>query len=381
MPAYLAGMGIVAWLNHLLGLPTHYQDVMLVIGFGAYALVGSLLVARRPANPVSWIMAAIGLIVGLSPAAETYAAYVMITRGTPDALAVLGAWINAWYWLPLLSLALVYLPLLFPDGRLPSRRWLPIAIIPGIATAGNVVLGALAETLAGQNIDYSIQNPIGIKGMPPIEEHPLFGLLVVCMMIGVLGAAVVVFVRFRRSRGVERQQIKWFLCAVALVPIYIVFQSLPLVADLLFGLVIIAPPIAIGVAVLRYRLYDIDIIIRRTLIYAVLTAILALVYLGSVVVLQDLYQALTGEQTRVAVVLSTLVIAAMFNPLRRRIQNAIDRRFYRQKYSSEQALASFTAIARDETDLEALSRRLIDVVTETVHPEQVSLWLRSGKRE
>jgi hypothetical protein len=387
VPLFLAGIGSTIWLKQRLGLASEspVEDVFLFVGFGAFAVIGCLLVAKRPGNPVSWIMATIGLMVGLFPAAETYAAYVMITRGRPDALAVFGAWVNAWYWYLLLALALIYLPLFFPDGLLPSRRWWPVAVIAGIGTAGLIALGSLSDPLIGQTVDYRIDNPIGIEGMPPVEEHPLFGPLGILGLFGLLGATAAMVVRFRRSRGVERQQLKWFLYAVALLPTMAIVVWVPLVGGWLLGLILIALPAAIGIAVLRYRLYDIDLIIRRTLIYSALTAALALVYFGSAVLLQNLFSTLapvatlqgsSSGQSPVAIVISTLVIAALFNPLRRRVQAVIDRRFYRRKYDAQQVLARFAATARDEVDLEQLTKGLMNVVQETVQPEHVSLWLR-----
>jgi len=185
--------------------------VLLVGGFGAFAVVGALLVAKRPGNSVGWIMVTIALIVGVFPAGDSYAAYVMTTRGHPDVLAVLGAWIQSWYWFLLLALTFVYLPLLFPEGRLPSRRWLPLAVLPGIGALGAVVLGALTGTLTGQNVPYRIHNPIGIDGLAPVEELPVFGLLGVLLGVGIVAAMASVVVRFRQSRGVERQQMKWFV--------------------------------------------------------------------------------------------------------------------------------------------------------------------------
>jgi hypothetical protein len=377
----MAGMGSIIWLEHRLGLAheSPVEDVLLFIGFGAFAVVGSLLVAKRPSNPVSWIMTTIGLMVGLFPAAETYAAYVMTTRGHPDALAVFGAWVTAWYWYLLLALALIFLPLLFPDGRLPSRRWLPVAVIAGIGTAGLVVLGALSDTLIGQNVDYQIDNPIGIEGLPPVEEHLFFEPFGIVYLVGLLGATAAMVVRFRRSRGVERQQLKWFLYAVALLPLMAIVDFVPF-GGLLFGLVLVALPTAIGIAILRYRLYDIDLIIRRTLVYGVLTGALALVYFGSVVLLQSLFRALTGQTSQLVIVASTLAIAALFTPLRRRVQDVIDRRFYRRKYDAAKTLAAFSAAVRDETDLDKLTDRLVDVVQETMQPAQVSLWLISPLR-
>jgi hypothetical protein len=381
MPVFIIGMGSKIWLENQIGLATYLNDIMILVGFGAFALVGSLLIAKRPRNPVSWIMVFIGLMAGLFPAAETYAAYIMTTRGRPDPLAVFGAWANNLYWVPLLALALIYLPLLFPDGRLPSRRWLPVAIIAGMTVVGFVSIGAFGETLTGQTLEYQIDNPIGIKGMPPVEEHPLFPLLTAGTLIGLLGAVAAVVARFRRASGVERQQLKWFLYAAALIPWFLVVERLPTVGDLLFGLILTGLPVAIGIAILRYRLWDIDVIIRRTLVYSILTAALALVYFGSVVLLQAFIGRFAGENgSTVVIVISTLAIAALFTPLRRRIQAFIDRRFYRRKYDAERTLMAFAASLRDEIDLEQLNEYLLGVVQETMEPEKVSLWLKPEER-
>lgn len=391
MPVFLLGVGSLVWVERRLGLPTTFSELSLFLGFCGFALVGSLLIARRPHNPVSWIMAGIGLIVGVFPPAENYAAYVMSTRGSPDALAVFGAWANEIYWFQLLGLALIYLPLLFPDGRLLSRRWLPVAVIPGLALVGFAAIGAVREILYGQNVDYQIANPIGIPGMPPAEEHPLFGLLALGFFIGLGGAFASVAVRFRRSQGVARQQLKWFLFAAALAPALFGPTTLlgnflpPVVDDILFALVLIAMPAAVAVAILRYRLYDIDYLIRRTLAYGALTGALALVYFGSVTLIQSLFAAASGQQSALAIVASTLLIAALFAPLRQRLQALIDRRFYRRKYDAEQVLAAFAATARDEVDMEKLTAALLGVMGETMQPTHVSLWLRplgeSKKRE
>ena len=255
---YVAGMGVTIWIEGRLGLQGEdpVEDVVMLVGFGMFALVGAVLVARRPTNVVGWILSAVGIIVGIYPLSETYAAYVMTTRGEPDALAVVGAWANGWYWYLLLSLAFIYLPLYFPDGRLPSRRWLPVAVMAGIATATAVVSGALVETLRGQDVDYRIENPIGIEGLAPIEEMPVFGgMLFVLLILSTVGAAASVYARFRRARGVERQQLKWFLYAVALIPASFALDYVPgFGGDLVFGLVIFGLPSAFGIAILRYRL-------------------------------------------------------------------------------------------------------------------------------
>ncbi len=377
---YATGMFTTWWLERRLGLQERnsVEDVMIVVGFGAFAAVGALLVAKRPTNLIGWIMAVVALMVGLFPAGDAYAAYVMTTRGHPDALAIVGAWVQSWYWFLLLALALIYLPLLFPDGRLPSRRWLPVAVLPGIGMLGVVVLGALTDTLTGQTVDYRIDNPIGIEGLAHVEDLPVFGVLGGLFAVGAVGALASVVVRFRRARGIERQQIKWFVYPVALIPIISVGDYLPgIISNVAFGVALIGLPTAIGIAVLRYRLYDIDIIINRTLVYGALTASLAFVYVGSVVSLQYIFRALTGQESQLAVVASTLVIAALFNPLRRRVQAFVDRRFYRRKYDAAKTLEAFSAKLRQETDLDALNDELVAVVGATMRPEHVSLWLRS----
>jgi hypothetical protein len=379
VPLYVAGMCTSYLLERSAGIPGGHpmENVVLWVGFGAFAVVGALLVARRPTNLIGWIMATIALIVALFPAGDSYAGYVMVTRGHPDALAILGAWVQSWYWLLLLALTFVYLPLLFPDGRLPSRRWLPLAVVPGIAALATVVLGALTDTLSGQNVDYRIDNPIGIDGLEPVEELPVFGLLNVLLGVGIVAAMVSVVVRFRRSRGVERQQMKWFLYAAALLPSFVISDYLPdVVGEVLFGLALIALPTAVGVAVLRYRLYGIDLVINRTLVYGPLTAMLVLFYVGGVVSLQYAFRALTGQGSQIAIVASTLAIAALFNPLRRRVQAFVDRRFYRRKYDAAKTLGAFSAKLRDETDLDALNAELVSVVRETMQPAHASLWLR-----
>jgi hypothetical protein len=216
-PLYVAGVCTSYLLERSAGLPTAHpmEDTVIRVGFGAFAVVGSLLVVKRPTNLIGWIMATVALMVAIFHAGLIYAAYVMATRGQPDALAIFGAWIGNWYWYVLLALAVIYLPLLFPDGRLPSRRWLPVAVAPGIATLGTVVLGALAETLVldpvVEGVRYRVDNPIGIEGLGFVEDLPIFGVLNGLLLVGVLGAAASVVVRFRSSRGVERQQMKLFV--------------------------------------------------------------------------------------------------------------------------------------------------------------------------
>jgi uncharacterized membrane protein len=380
VPLYVAGVCTSYLLERRAELPTEHpvEDVVFFVASGAFVVVGTLLVVKRPTNLIGWIMAAIALMAAIFPAGGIYASYVMVTRGQPDALAVFGAWTQNWYWYLLLALIVVYLPLLFPDGRLPSRRWLPVAVLPGIGTLGMVVLGALGDTLlVEERTRYEIDNPIGIEGLAFVEDLPVFGLLTALVGVGIIGAVASVVVRFRRSRGVERQQMKWFLYAVALLLTIPLEGYVPdIVENVLFGLTLIAIPTAIGIAVMRYRLYDIDLVINRTLVYGSLTAMLVLFYVVGVVSLQYAFRTFTGQGSQIAIVASTLAIAALFNPLRRRVQAFVDRRFYRRKYDAAKTLATFSAKLRDETDLDRLGDELVRVVRETMQPAHASLWLR-----
>jgi hypothetical protein len=380
VPLYVAGVCMSSVLQHSAGLPDEQpvEGAVLQVGFGAFAVVGALVVAKRPTNLIGWIMASIALMVGIFHAGDAYAAYVLVTHGHPDALAIVAAWIGSWYWYLLLALVLIYLPLLFPDGRLPSRRWLPVAVLPGIGLLVVIVLAALADTLlVNEAPGREIDNPIGIEGVAPVEDLPIFGVLTGLLLVGIVGAVASVVVRFRRSQGVERQQMKWFLYAAALLLLFPVGGPLPqIVESVVFAVVLLALPTAVGIAVLRYRLYEIDLVINRTLVYGPLTAMLVLFYLGGVVSLQYAFRALSGQGSQIAIVASTLGIAALFNPLRRRVQAFVDRRFYRSKYDAARTLAIFSAKLRDETDLGSLNTELLAVVRDTVHPVHASLWLR-----
>jgi len=389
--SYFFRFSIESWSKS--SLVDNVEGVMLDVGFGAFAVVGALLVARRPANAIGWIMSSIGLMVVIFTTGAAYATYVMATRDRPEALAVFGAWCANWFWFVMLALALVYLPMLFPDGRLLSRRWLPVAVIGGTGALGVAVLGALADTLVERGAPgYRIDNPIGIEGLGQPTNLPVFVVPEVLFAVGVGGAAASVAVRLRRSRGVERRQLEWFAYTTVL---FIGSSMLTRVVSdvagagwlgsgsfLLSIMGLVCLPIAVGIAVLKYRLYEIDIIINRTLVYGSLTLMLVLVYLGGVTTTQALFRTLTGQQRQpqLAVVVSTLAIAALFNPSRRRIQAFIDRRFFRSKYDAKKTLEVFSAKLRDETDLEALDAELVTVVRETMQPEHVSLWLRSGTR-
>jgi hypothetical protein len=381
VPLYVLGVIAAVWLERQLGLPIELLDVMLSISFGVFAAVGALLVARQPGNVVSWIMAAIGLIVGIFSAFDAYTSYILAHSDQPTAAAVLGAWFYEVYAYPVVALSLVFLPMLFPTGRLLSRRWRWPAAIAGIATAGMTLLGVFRPTMVGDDIPYEIDNPIGIAALTPETSDAIFTWMALALLVGVIAGIISVIVRFRRARGAERQQIKWFVFAASLAPLALWPWSREVMQDIIIGLYLIAQPVAVAIAILRYRLYDIDIIIRRTLIYTILSVMLALLYFGSVVLLQAAVSRATAGravdgQSPLVVVVSTLFIAGVFAPLRSRVRGFIDRRFYRRRYDAQKVLAAFARTARDEVEVEALSAEVARVVQETMQPQVALIWLK-----
>jgi hypothetical protein len=347
----------------------------------SFSVIGALIASHRPENPIGWIFLAEGFCYGLLIAGEEYAIYALLTNPGALPLGAEASWLGQWIWAPGLGLSLVFLPLLFPDGHPPSHRWRPVAWLGGLSIGLVVVLYTI--------LYWPERGPGLVTGheYPSDASHVLQVLVDFIgfpMLLVGLGAVISVFVRFRRAKGDERQQIKWFAAAAALTLVWIIVlgqstRGLPEAIVALSGLLVIPSiPIATGIAILRYRLYDIDIIINRTLVYGSLTLMLALVYFGGVTVTQALFQTLTGQERlpQLVVVASTLVIAALFNPLRRGIQSFIDRRFYRRKYDTAKTLEAFSAKLRNETDLDALSEDLVGVVRETMQLAYVSVWLR-----
>ncbi|HET7270788.1 MAG TPA: hypothetical protein VFI90_06840 [Rubrobacter sp.] len=356
--------------------------------FLSFPVVGALIASTRPRNPVGWILLADGLLWTTTNTLDHYSVYGIARPGSlPFPLGA--AAINNWLWVPAVGLLATYVFLLFPDGRLPSRRWRPLAWLSGVVIV-SVSVGVALSPGPLQGLG-GVQNPFVLlkPWMMPVFWAVL-PLLPLCMLAS---AASLVF-RFQRSRGEERQQLKWIAFAAAFVGLsYMIAMVLsfvfpseswfapgsPLWLDLVAYtalLSFVAIPIAVGFAILKYRLYDIDTIINRTLVYAPLTATLVLIYVGGVVGLQAIFRILSGQESTLAVVASTLAIAALFNPLRRRVQGFVDRRFYRRKYDATKTLEAFSARLRDETDLEALNDELVAVVRETMQPAYVSLWLR-----
>jgi hypothetical protein len=361
-------------------------DLLIGVPFLAFPMVGALIASRRPNNPIGWICLAVGFLFLLLGVSEYYSIYGVAKPGSvPFPIGV--AWLGNWLWMPAVGLFATYLFMLFPDGRLPSRRWRPLAWLSGAV----IVVLSLGFGLAPgpvASLPRKIRNPFGLEGLPWLSDAANVGfpLLALC----ILASVVSLVLRYRRSRDEEREQIKWIAFAASVVGllfltglvISLIYGSKPpswtRLLDTMTALSYTGVPIAVGFAVLKYRLYDIDIIINRTLVYGSLTLMLALVYFGGVTATQAIFRTLTGQeqQPQLAIVVSTLVIAGLFNPLRRRIQSFIDRRFYRKKYDARKTLEGFSARLRDETNLGALSDELVGVVRETMQPVHASLWLR-----
>jgi hypothetical protein len=361
------------------------QIAVVVVVLLAYGTVGALIASRRPENAIGWIFCVVGLALAISSTASGYADYGLYGKGSYLPVPELAAWLSVWLSIVLLFVAPCLLFLLFPDGRPPSRRWRPVVWLVAAAGAGAFFTLAFSPGELDEYAYPGLPNPLGIGGEAGrfIEVLGSAGNGVV--PIAVLVSIVSMISRFRRSEGRERLQLKWVVYTAAIVATsFVVSFMLPdavprFIQDMVFLLGVAAfaaIPVAAGIAILRYRLYEIDLLINRTLVYGALTVSLGLVYFGSVVLLQSVFRALTGQESQLAIVASTLAIAALFNPLRRRVQAFVDRRFYRRKYDAVQIMANFGERLRDETDLGSLSNGMVGVVREAMQPAHVSLWIR-----
>jgi hypothetical protein len=370
-------------------------DLLLAAMF-CFSVVGVLIASRQPRNAIGWILLAIGLVWELSTGVtENYNQYGLVTR--PGSLPGQGLVIalTAWSWVPGVGLIGTFLVLLFPDGHLPSPRWRPLAWLAAVA----MVLASLGIMVwpgdFGDSGFPQVTNPLGIQALRPVIGVTY--VFIALIPLSMVGCAAGLIQRFRRSHTRERLQLKWLAAAAGTTAaVYLVtmvfsitqeqgwfsrstpawLSVLQIVAIYSFVLV----PVAVGIAILRYRLYDIDVIINRALVYGALTATLAAVYLGVVVALGAVLRSVTDRaNNNLAVAASTLAVAALFRPARARIQSFIDRRFYRRKYDAAQTLESFSVRLRDEIDLESLTVELQAVVRQTMQPTHVSLWLRSPR--
>jgi hypothetical protein len=371
----------------------------ILLAWAIFAIVGWLIVFYRPRNRIGWLC----LTIGLVGAAQFAVDYSMICVAEEAVLPQQFVF-HAWLYYAVLSYGLVVtlfvlLPMLFPNGRFLSPRWRNTCwSLLTIATIAQII-AALTPDLHQPNfagITVAAENPFA--AVPATWAAAANNMLNFAIIVAALFAIASMVVRFRRATGDERQQLKWlaYFLGTAVAIQLIVFELIgfryvdnnPEVVEtavydlfltaygLILNIVFIGFPLIIGLTVFKYRLYNIDIIIRRTVQYGVVSAVLAAVYFGTITVIQGGFTAVTNTQSPLAIVLSTLLIAALFNPLRRRVQTAVDRRFYRQKYDAQQVLAQFAQVARDETEMEALTAELVRVVQETMQPEKISLWIK-----
>lgn len=363
----------ISWLNF------SSQSLILPLVAG---VLGLLVITQHPRHPIGWLLAFLGAASSLSMFTQELAIYGYFTAPGRLPASRWAAWFTNWGWMIIISL-LLWMIALFPGGRLKAGFW-GASFVAAFCTF-------FLPTFIGANIEatfssaYQIPSPF-IGQTPEMLYNTLFAIGMPAMALAALVLTGTIWVRWRRSTPVMRQQIKWLIAGVGFMAGMITIGlALSVGAGMTIGEQLVnnaalAPLLAIGVAVSRYRLYDVDLIIRRTLVYSLLTIMLAAVYFTGVTVFQGLVNSLTGQQSTLTIVLSTLLIAALFNPLRQRIQTFIDQRFYRQRYDADRALAGFASAARSEVEIESLAKELLTVVNETVQPEGASLWLKPGAR-
>jgi hypothetical protein len=362
----------------VLGAARSPSDVVLPLAFLSFTTVGALLAARRPRNAVGWIFLASGLLIVLDSFLLAYAGYGGEGRAEPLAGATTAAWLSQWIWTPAVALLGSFLLLLFPDGRLLSRRWRPVLWVAATLTTCTAAVRALAPGEL-QNLP-GVANPYGVGDvggtLDAVVRHNVGELL---SLLVTLVAIASLTLRFRRGTAVEREQLKWFLYAASLLGLGIIVMALTNGGSAGWAVwlaAVFALPIATGIAILRYRLYDIDRVISKTVVYVALTVVLGTAYVGLVLGGQAVFSSFAGG-SNLAVAVSTLVVAALFLPVRSRVQRFVDRRFYRRRYDAQRTLEGFGARLREQVDLQTLQAELVGVVGDTMQPAHASLWLRT----
>jgi len=340
-----------------------------------FTWTGANLTWRRPRNPIGWLLLTVGVVAATQVLLSEYSAFGIVGRASPLPGAAVAGWLVSWIWLIEVTTVAVFLPLLFPDGHFVSSRWRAFAWLGGLSA----LAGAFALAFAS-----------GPLNNAPFEQNPfalfdagidLFLKLMVGVAIAAAGAAVSLFVRYRRARGVERAQMKWLALEGLILAVAVVVGSFDQVdkwASLVFITAIALAPVMIGIAVVRYHLYDIDVIINRAIVYGLTSAAIAITFFVGIVVLQAALRPLTGG-SEIAVAGSTLLCFALFQPIGRRMQSWIDLRFYRSRYDAALTLDAFTSRLAGEVDLDAVGAELAAAVGTTLRPAHVSLWLRDPR--
>jgi len=359
-------------------------DMLFRLGLLVFPTVGAFVASRRPANPIGWILLSVGVVFALSGFALSYATYGLFTRPGSLPAPELMAWLSVWSFLPPLFATPPLLFLLFPDGRLLGPRWRAAVALVVLGTIAAVAGVALTPGNLQEPPFEGILNPFGVVAAARTIEI-LLTIGWIAGIVGIVVGTVSMLVRLRISRGVERQQLKWIAGAASLFAVAVLTGGgalfggvVPELGQLFILATFCSIPIAAGIAILRYRLYDIDLIIRRTLVYGALTVILGAAYVASVLGFQALLSPITANDG-LAVAASTLAVAALFGPLRRRIQRVVDRRFYRSRYDAQRTLAAFATRLRDEVDLDSLTDALRAASQSTVRPASASIWLRADR--
>jgi hypothetical protein len=352
-----------------------------------FGIPAALIVFRQPHNTIGWLLMTPVAASVIGGPADSYVQWALTVQPGATLPLLLAAWYSNWSWL-LFIFPLFLIVLLFPTGRPPSAHWNWASVVIVIWAIAFFLLATFQKVIQPLNGGQELPNPVGIFPSDLVQQ--LVGLWQVGLLLLTILCVSALFLRYRRGQATEREQIKWLVYASGLFAVvYVGGGVLGLggaetfngnVFGILLTLSAAGIPTAIAIAVLRYRLWDIDVIIRRTLQYTLVTGVLVLVYFGGVVLLQKIFSAILQESNAsLTIVITTLVIAALFNPLRQRLQNFIDRRFYRQKYNTEQAITRFSNTARDEVDMEKLVSELLEVVEATMQPEGVNLWLKPSK--
>ena len=387
----LAGGANVYYRAQVDLLPAFGDNGLILSAFLAFALVGAVVVSRSPRQPIGWLLLAFATAAMVDSLGDAYALVALAGPGDPPLVGLVAAWVSEWAGQFALVVGFVFLPLLYPAGRLPSHRWRPLVWAAGMLAVVAIVPRATTGRLVGRIrpggqdpiVVYDVANPIGGRWAGPLAEQPqaVFWPLFAVVFLATVAA---VWVRFRRSRGVERQQMKWFVfaTAVALLALSAFLAVDALVDDppvnpfVLWMLTLAGFPAAVGVAVLRYRLYEIDRIVSRTVAYGLVVAVLGLVYAGGVVGVGAAVSGLTGqEDSDLVVAASVLGVVALFRPVRSRVQAAVDRRFNRTGYEARCAVDGFAVELRDEVDLGEIRRGVATTAATAVQPATTSLWL------
>lgn len=343
------------------------------------SFLGALILTQRPEHRIGRLMLVLGGVTAIATLAQEWAVYGYYTLNADLPGVEIAAWLTNWIWVVLFGLLLLTAAV-FPDGEFLSPGWRWFVGVPWLCFVVSMILGAMVET--PMSSVFQLPNPF-VQTHPKVFYDVMFTTGLIAIPVSAIAILISAIVRFRVSHARERHQMKWLMFGVAIMT-FLTVAGLGLtfglgtnIGAIMVNTATVGPALGVGIALLRHRLYDIDIIIRRTLQYGLLTGILALIYFGGVVILQSILRPLTDSgDSPLVTVLTTLGIAALFNPFRRQVQNFIDRRFYRKKYNAEQALENFARVARDEVDMDRLTAALLRVAEETVQPEKVSLWVK-----